>query len=164
MTVSLLSIIDEARAIGYRGRQPFFIPADLQRFKALTMGHPVIMGRCTFEALPNGPLPHRRNLVLSRCPDYAPEGVEVFTSLETALAACTADDEVFVIGGGKVYTQALPLADRLYLTLVEARAEEADTFFPDFDKAEWVNIFSEHHPADAEGCPAFTFVDFRRKG
>lgn len=164
MTISLLSIIDETRAIGYRGRQPFFIPADLQRFKTLTMGHPVIMGRRTFEALPNGPLPHRRNLVLSRRPDYAPEGVEIFTSLETALAACAADDEVFVIGGGKVYAQALPLADRLCLTLVEARAEEADTFFPDFDKAEWVKVFSERHPADAEGRPAFTFVDFRRKG
>lgn len=163
MTITLLAIIDEARAIGYCGRQPFFIPADLQRFKALTMGHPVIMGRRTFEALPNGPLPHRRNLVLTHRSDYAPAGAEVFHSLETALAACAAAAEVFIIGGGEVYLQALPLAHRLCLTMVEARAEMADTYFPDFDKTLWREVASERHPADAEGHPAFTFAEFLRK-
>lgn len=162
MTVTLLCALDKRQAIGFGGSQPFYIPADLQRFKALTLGHTVIMGRRTFEALPHGPLPYRRNIVLSRCVGYTPHGVEVFASLQAALAACSGEGEVFVIGGGEVYAQALPLADRLCLTLIDAYAEAADTFFPDFDKAAWREVFVEHHPADSTGAPAFTFVDYCR--
>ena len=154
MTVTLLCALDKRQAIGFGGSQPFYIPADLQRFKALTLGKTVIMGRRTFEALPHAPLPHRRNIVLSRCVGYAPHGVEVYASLQAALAACS--------GEGEVYAQALPLADRLCLTLIDACAEAADTFFPDFDKTAWREVFVEHHPADSTGAPAFTFVDYCR--
>lgn len=162
ITITLLSALDKQRAIGFRGSQPFYIPADLLRFKALTTGHTVIMGRRTFEALPHGPLPHRRNIVLSRSVGYAPCGVEVFASLPAALAACSGEDEVFIIGGGEIYAQALPLANRLCLTQIDTCAEAADTFFPDFDKAVWREVFVEHHPADSTGAPAFTFVDYCR--
>ena len=86
----------------------------------------------------------------------------MYASLQAALAACSGEGEVFIIGGGEVYAQALPLADRLCLTLIDACAEAADTFFPDFDKTAWREVFVEHHPADSEDVPAFTFVDYCR--
>lgn len=126
--MKLIVAIDRRGAIGRGGDQPFYIPEDLRHFKAVTMGKPVVMGRRTFEALPRGPLPNRRNIVVSRRQDYSPEGVEVHGTLQAALSA--AGDDAVVIGGAEIYRQALPLADTLELTVIDAVADGADTFFP----------------------------------
>lgn len=127
MKLAIIAAIDRNRGIGKDGRLPWHISEDLQRFKRLTTGHTVLMGRKTFQSI-GKPLPHRRNVVLSRTPL---PGVETYPSLETALAVLADDDIVFVIGGGQVYDRVLATADRLYLTIVE-REVEADTFFPPY--------------------------------
>ena len=126
--MKLIVAIDRNGAIGRGGDQPFYIPEDLRHFKAVTMDKAVVMGRRTFEALPRGPLPRRRNIVVSRRQDYGPEGVEVYGTLQAALSA--AGDDAVVIGGAEIYRQALPMADTLELTVIDAVAEGADTFFP----------------------------------
>lgn len=130
MKISIIVAVDRNWAIGNRGDQLYYIREDLRHFKELTLGHPVIMGRKTFEALPRGPLPGRRNIVITRQTDYRPEGAEVAASLEDAIALCAGADEVFIIGGAQVYRQAFPLATDFYLTQIDAAAPEADTFFP----------------------------------
>ncbi len=157
----LISAVAANNAIGFRGAQPFTIAEDLHRFRRLTEGHTVVMGRRTFEALPHGALPRRRNIVLTRRADFSAPGVEVFSSLADALAACPDDEDIYIIGGGEVYAAALPLADRLCITHIHADAPEADTFFPEIPTADWRITFSEHHPA-ADGNPAYTFADYER--
>ena len=135
MKVSIIVAVDRAGAIGNRGDQLYYIREDLRHFKELTMGHPIIMGRKTFEALPRGPLPGRRNIVVTRQADFAALGAECASSLEAALELCAGQEEVFIIGGAQVYAQALPLASDLYVTEIDATAPEADTFFPPFEGA-----------------------------
>ena len=124
------------RVIGRDGALPWRLPSDLRRFRELTSGHTVLMGRRTYESLPDAfrPLPGRRNLVLSRDPGYRAEGAEVFGSLEDALAACEGD--CFVIGGELAYRDALPLCERLYATEIDAELD-GDAFFPELDSAQW---------------------------
>lgn len=129
MNVSIIVAIAQDGAIGRGGTQPFFVSADLRRFKELTMGHPIIMGRKTFEALPKGALPGRRNIVVSRNASYQAPGAELAPSLEEALGMVEGQD-AYVIGGASVYAQALPLADRLYITRIHATCPDADTHFP----------------------------------
>ena len=163
----MLSIIVAAArngAIGLNGALLYHLRADLQRFKALTTGHTIIMGRRTFESLPKGALPNRRNIVLTRQAAYSAPGIEVFASLQEALAACAADDETFVIGGESVYAEAMPRADRLYLTHVEATPEAADAFFPEINEADWSLQHTEHHDADEKNVVPFTFADYLRQG
>ncbi len=136
MKISIIVAVDRNRAIGNKGDQPFYIREDLRHFKALTLGHPIIMGRKTFEALPRGPLPGRRNIVITRQVDFRPEGAYVAASLPEALALCEGEEEVFVIGGAQTYALALPLATDLYLTEIDAEAPEADTYFPPFEGRE----------------------------
>ena len=161
--LTIISALDRNGGIGYKNRLLFHLRADLQRFKALTTGHTIIMGRRTFESLPKGALPNRRNIVLSRQEGAAFAGAEVFPSLEAALAACGADEQVFVIGGYSVYRDALPLADRLALTEVDAAAEHVDTYFPAFDTAEWQLAARESFPADAQNEQPYAFTDYVRK-
>ena len=142
----------------------YYLSADLKRFKSLTTGHTIIMGRRTFESLPKGALPNRRNIVLSRRKDAVFEGAEVFASLDEALAATKPDEDVFIIGGESVYAEALSRADRLYLTHVEATPEAADAFFPEINEADWTLQQSEHHDADEKNVVPFTFADYIRKG
>jgi dihydrofolate reductase len=124
------------RVIGRDGELPWRLPADMRRFRELTSGHTVVMGRRTYESLPDAfrPLPGRRNLVLSRDPGYRAEGADVFGSLDEALAAC--DGDCFVIGGQGAYRDALPLCERLYATEIDAELE-GDAFFPELDPDEW---------------------------
>lgn len=130
-TISLIAAMSQNRVIGRNGQLPWRLPADLQHFKQLTTGHTLIMGRKTFESVGKA-LPNRTNLVLSRQPNYSAANIEVFTTLADALAAVNPDEvEVFVVGGGEIYAQALPLADRIYLTVVH-QSFEGDAFFPDF--------------------------------
>lgn len=133
MKVSIIVAIDRARAIGNRGDQLYYIREDLRHFKELTMGHPIIMGRKTFEALPRGPLPGRRNIVVTRQADFEAPGAECASSLVAALELCAGLEEVFIIGGAQIYAQALPLASDLYVTEIDVVAPEADTFFPEFE-------------------------------
>lgn len=118
--INIIAAITNDLGLGRQGQLLFHISADLRRFKALTMGHPIIMGRNTFESFPNGPLPGRRNLVITSNPDYNHPGIEVYHSLEEALSAVDCNDDCFIIGGGRVYRDAMPLADRLLLTHIEA--------------------------------------------
>lgn len=161
--LNIICALAANRAIGRDNKLIYHLPADLRRFKALTTGHTVIMGRRTFESLPKGALPDRRNIVLSRQTGYQAPSAEAFTSLEAALAACdTVNEEVFIIGGGSVYAEALPLADRLYLTHIEALPEGADAFFPKTDDSVWRLVYTEPHAADEKNANDFTFADYER--
>ena len=149
------------RAIGYQNRLLYTIPSDMTRFRMLTTGHVIIMGRKTFESLPNGALPNRHNIVISKTREQI-AGCEVFGSLEEALEARkeAAEDECFIIGGASIYEQALPFADKLYLTIVEKEPEHADTFFPEINPAEWE--VTEKEMRNENGLP-FTFLTLYRK-
>lgn len=159
MELSIIVAMAQNRAIGRDNQLLWHISADLRRFKAITMGHPVIMGRRTYQSI-GRPLPGRLNIVVSRNPSFSAEGCTVAQSLEAALALCPAGDEVFVIGGGQIYAQALPLAQRMYITLVHSDME-ADTFFPEFDPAQW-RVVAEQAGGQADGL-SFTFIDMERR-
>lgn len=149
------------RAIGYQNRLLYAIPSDMTRFRMLTTRHVIIMGRKTFESLPNGALPNRHNIVISKTREQI-AGCEVFGSLEEALEARkeAAEDECFIIGGASIYEQALPFADKLYLTIVEKEPEAADTFFPEINPAEWE--VTEKEMRNENGLP-FTFLTLYRR-
>lgn len=159
--ISLIAAVALNGAIGYHNRLLYWLPNDLKRFKSLTTGHTIIMGRRTFESLPKGALPNRRNIVLSQTRQDFP-GAEVFGSIKAALGACQGED-VFVIGGASVYAQALPLADRLCLTEVQHTPAEADAFFPAFPAEDWTEVWSEAHEPDERHAFAYRFVDYVRK-
>lgn len=161
--IALIAAIDRRRAIGYQNKLLYWLPNDLRRFKTLTTGHTIVMGRRTFESLPKGALPNRRNIVLSTSPGLELPGAEVFRSLEEALAACRADEQVYIIGGASLYRQALPLADRLCLTEIEAEAPQADAFFPEIDTSVWQEKSRESHPADEKHPCPYAFVDYVRR-
>ena len=158
--ISLIAAVARNRAIGLDNRLLYWLPNDLKRFKSLTTGHTVIMGRRTFESLPKGALPNRRNIVLSRGGRCFP-GAETYRSLEQALSACAPGEEVFVMGGASVYEQAMPMADRLCLTEVDDMPAEADAFFPDY--SDWLPVREEVHEADERHSHRYRFVDYIRK-
>lgn len=162
MSLSLIAIVAADGAIGRGGDQPFHISADFRHFKELTLGHPVIMGRKTFEALPKGALPGRRNIVITRNPDYAPAGAETVSSLREAIEK-TAGEEAFVIGGGHVYVAAIDLADTLYITGVEATVPDADTFFPAIDPERWTVVERGAMHVDPRSGHNFCFLTYRRR-
>ena len=162
-TISLIAALDRNYAIGRAGAMPWHLPDDLKRFKQLTLGKPVLMGRKTAEAI-GRPLPGRRNLVLTlgRLPPFAAENVVVVRSIDEAVAIAGAS-ELMVIGGGEVYRQTIDLADRLYLTEIDATIGDADAFFPAFDRAgTWRETRREVHPRDARHEYGFSFVDYER--
>lgn len=128
----------ENRAIGKDNQLLYRLKGDLRRFKQLTIGKTVIMGRKTFESLPNGALPNRRNIVLSRAKGLTLPNAEVFSSLGEALDTCDLSDDVFVIGGADIYKEAMPIADRMIITFIEDIRKDADTFFPDIEEFDWV--------------------------
>lgn len=163
MQLSIICALTRDHAIGNKGKLLYHLSADLRRFKALTTGHTVIMGRKTYESLPNGALPNRRNIVISSQLSYAPLDADVAPSLTHALASCRDEDEVFVIGGGSIYEAAMPLADRLYLTLLDDVAEEADTFFPEIELTDWCIESEEEHEADEKNDVPYTFINCVRR-
>ena len=160
--LTLICALAQNRAIGFENKLLYHLRADLQRFKALTTGNTIIMGRKTFESLPKGALPNRRNLVLTHNQDWSAPGVEVFSSLEDALNACEVGEKVFVIGGESVYVEALPLADMLCLTHILDTPNQADAFFPEFNTEEWEKVSEELHEADEQNDKPYAFVDYRR--
>lgn len=163
VSLSLIAALDRHYAIGRDNDLPWRLPDDLQRFKALTLGKPVLMGRRTAESLGRA-LPGRRNLVLTRGGRVPFAGMEAVASLEQALAwaASEGNPEVCVIGGGEIYAQTLVLADALYLTHVDTVVEDAHAHFPRFDPGEWDVVRREPHPADARHAYAFEFIDYLR--
>ena len=163
MEIVLVAALDRRHAIGRGNDLPWHLPDDLKRFKALTLGQPVLMGRKTAESLGRA-LPKRRNLVLTRTGQLPFEGMEAVASLDDALAIAQADGAgtLCVIGGGEIFALALPLATRLHLTWVNTEVEDADAFFPEFDASQWRITEREHHPADARHAHAFDFVDYLR--
>lgn len=159
--VSLVAAMAENRVIGRGGGLPWRLPDDLKHFKRLTVDHTVIMGRKTFDEIKR-PLANRRNVIISRNRAFRPPSVTVVPSLEEALALGATEREVFVIGGGEIYRQALPLADRIYLTVVHAQVE-GDTWFPVFETTDgWVLEEETPHPADDRHAYSFTFRTYRR--
>lgn len=160
MTISLIAAMGENRVIGRDGDLPWHLPDEMRYFVRTTTGHTVIMGRKTFESFGH-PLPRRRNIVITRDRAFAPQGAEVAHSLSDALAMAAGDGEVFIAGGGEIYRQALPRADRLYLTVVHA-SPAGDTRFPAFDDSGWKRTQQTHHPADDRHAFAFTFHIYER--
>lgn len=148
------------RVIGRDNTLPWRLPADLKRFRAITMGHPILMGRRTFESI-GRPLDGRTNLIVTRNPSYKVEGAIVESSIERALAHCSEDEEVMVIGGASFYEQLMSRASRMYLTLIH-QAFEGDAFFPAYDPKEWYEIRREDHPQAAGNPLAFSFIDLAR--
>ncbi len=160
----LVAAIDRKRAIGRGNELPWRLPDDLKRFKALTLGKPVLMGRRTAESLGRA-LPGRQNLVMTRSDRVPFAGMQAVDSLESALAAARGDDgaaptELCVIGGGEIFALCLPLAARMHLTHVDTVVEGADAFFPAYDAAQWQVTGRVEHPADARHAHAFEFVDY----
>ncbi|MCE2617164.1 MAG: dihydrofolate reductase [Phocaeicola sp.] len=161
--ISIIVAIDKNNAIGKGNDLLYHLPNDLKRFKALTTGNTVVMGRKTFESLPKGALPNRRNIVLSRQKGITFPGAEHYISLEEALKHCSEDEKVFIIGGASVYKDALPLADELRLTKIDDAASEADAYFPPIQYKYWEEKSEEKHPADERHTHSYMFVDYIRK-
>ena len=158
--LSIIACISQTnRAIGYQNRLLYHIKSDLTRFRELTTGHTIIMGRKTYESLPNGALPHRRNIVVSRSMKEM-EGCEVYPNLEAALKAAESPQEIFIIGGESIYRQSLHVARKLYLTVVDDAPQQADAFFPEINPEEWKLIEKEMRN---ENGLSFSFLTYLKK-
>ncbi|MCH8202081.1 MAG: dihydrofolate reductase [Proteobacteria bacterium] len=146
--------------IGSGGGIPWYVPADLKQFKSLTMGKPIIMGRKTYQSI-GKPLPGRTNIVITRNPEFAADGIQIANSLVAALEQAGAlGDEIMIIGGGEIYQASLPIADRIYMTRIELEPE-GDVFFPAIEDADWRTTVLEEHAASGE-VPAFSFLRLDR--
>ena len=157
MKVAIIAAVAKNRAIGFKNKLLYWLPNDLRRFKTLTTGHTIIMGRKTYESLPKGALPNRRNIVLSHRTKMLP-GCECYGSLQEALRHCEKEEEVFIIGGASVYNQAMRYAECLYLTEVDDEPAEADAFFPPYN--EWLKVHEETHDTDERHAFRYSFVDY----
>lgn len=162
MIINLVVAASRNNVIGRGGQLPWHLSADLQRFKTITMGKPVVMGRLTHEAI-GKPLPGRKNLVVSSQSDYVAAGCERVSSPQAAIAAARSDGEIMVIGGGKIYRQFLPMADRIYLTRVQTEID-GDVFFPALAEHEWRETSREEHGADASNDYEQVFTVVERFG
>lgn len=158
--ISIIAALARNRVIGIHNRLPWRLPADLKFFRRTTLGHAVIMGRRNYESI-GRPLPQRRNIVLSADPDYQAPGCQVRHSLAAALAAAGDDPEIFIIGGANLYAQTIPLAERMYLTLIEAEFE-GDAWFPEYDEREWREIAREERTPDTDNPYRFSFLTLQR--
>ncbi len=159
MNLTLIAAMDRNRAIGRNGAMPWHLPADLRHFREKTLGHPVLMGRKTFESI-GRPLPGRENLVLTRDPDFAAEGVSVLHDLATLRSR---REEIMVIGGGELYTTLLPDARRMWLTRIDTEVAEADTWFPAWDAEQWRCVERITHPADERNLFWMVFERWERE-
>ena len=161
-TISLIAAMAENRAIGHHNKLPWHLPADLKRFKQLTTGHAVIMGRKTFESIGCKPLPNRRNIVITRNPQFKADSAQMAHDLDEALSLAEDDREVFILGGAEIYRLALPRADRIYLTVVHGTFE-GDAFFPEFDaQKQWKLREETRHDADERNACAMSFQMYER--
>ena len=160
MQITIIAAVARNRAIGKDNKLIYRLPDDMKHFKALTTGHTVIMGRKTFESLPKGALPNRRNIVLSRSESVF-DGCDCYSSIDESLSHCSSDEDIYIMGGAEVYAQTIDKADRLCLTEVDDVPEVADAFFPEYTN--WKEIEREEHKADEKHAYNFAFVDYVRK-
>lgn len=156
--ITIIAAVAQNGAIGYDNKLLYWLPNDLKRFRRLTTGHTIVMGRHTYESLPNGALPQRRNCVLSRTVSELP-GCECFPTWQDFVDSCQPGEQVFIIGGATLYSQLLNKADRLCLTLVHDTPQQADAFFPDY--SQWQEILREDHQPDERHHFAYSFVDYQ---
>ncbi|WP_439181716.1 dihydrofolate reductase [Carboxylicivirga taeanensis] len=163
MILSMIVAIDQNNGIGKGDDQLAYISADLKRFKALTTGHTILMGRKTFEALPKGALPNRRNVVISRQPGYSAHGAEVVHSIEEAMALCKNDEKVFVIGGGEIYKSFLPVTQELFLTVIKHAFDEATVFFPAIKEEDWSLVQEEGPFVDEKTQLTYFYQNLERR-
>jgi dihydrofolate reductase len=159
MTVSIIVAIAKNRAIGKDNKLLWYLPNDLKHFKDVTSGHTVIMGRKTFDSV-GKPLPRRRNIVVTR-QDISIEGCEVVKSIEAALALCAHEDEVFIVGGAEIYRQAIPLTNRIYLTIIDQEFD-GDTFFPELEAGDWQETQRENLEPDDKNKYSYSFITLER--
>lgn len=144
--ISLIACLSENRVIGSQGKIPWHLPEDLKYFKRMTLGKPVIMGRKTYEAM-GGALSGRDNIIITKQPNYVATNCTITPTLESAISACCQVDEIMIIGGGQIYQQALPLAQRLYLTIIHQHVT-GDTYFPEWETTNWHTVHCEKHLSD----------------
>lgn len=160
MKISMIAAMAHHRVIGKDQKMPWYLPADLAFFKKTTLGSPIVMGRKTYESI-GKPLPKRLNIIVTRNPDLKIEGCEVVTSLDHALSVAKEksphSNEIFITGGSHLYTSFLPQADRLYLTLIDAKLD-GDTFFPDYTQYQWHQIERSDYQADEKNCYSYSFI------
>lgn len=161
--ISIIAAVARNGAIGLNNKLLYWLPNDLKRFKALTTGNTIIMGRKTFESLPKGALPNRRNIVLSRSASAECfPGADCCRSLKEALDSCRGDGDIFIIGGESLYRTAIEVADKLYITEIEDIPAEADAFFPKIDLQEWKKVAEERHGVDEKHAQEYAFCDYER--
>lgn len=159
--ITLIAAAAENNALGKDNAMLWHLPDDFKRFKEITTGHYIIMGRKTFESFPK-PLPNRTHVIITRQKGYTQEGCIVVDSMENAIAACPKDEDIFIIGGGEIYNLGMPFADIIELTRVH-ESFEADAFFPEINRNEWELISEEYHPTDEKHKVDFSFQTFARK-
>lgn len=160
--LTIIAAASENNALGKDNQLLWHLPEDFKRFKTLTSGHYIVMGRKTFESFPK-PLPNRTHIIITRQPNYqAPKGCIVVSSLEKAMELCPANEEAFVIGGGEIYKQALDVVDKIDVTRVHTTID-ADTFFPEIDTNIWKLVFEEFHPKNEKHAFDFTFLTYVRR-
>lgn len=163
MNISIIAAVARNGAIGKQNKLIYRLPDDLKRFRQLTTGHTIVMGRRTYESLPKGALPNRRNVVVSRTLTGLP-GCDCYSSVDQAIASCRPDEDVYIIGGESIYRATLPMASRLFLTEINDTPEGADAFFPEWDRNGWRQTAREDHPADERHAVSFSFADYERDG
>jgi dihydrofolate reductase len=159
--VIIIAAAAENNALGKNNDLIWHLPDDFKRFKSLTTGHYIIMGRKTFESFPK-PLPNRTHIIITRQKNYHPEGCLIATSLENAIEMSTNEKDVFIIGGGEIYNQSIKIADKIELTRVHD-SFDADTFFPEIDTTKWTLISEEFHPKDEKHLVAFTYQTYLKR-
>jgi dihydrofolate reductase len=161
--ISIIAAVSDNYAIGKSNNLPWHLPADMKHFRQLTTGHAVVMGKRTFESLPKGPLPNRRNIVLtSVMSEGVNKGYFEADSLEDAVYLCEREEQIFIIGGATVYRQCIDKVDSLYITWVHG-SFSADTFFPEIDFEKWNEVSREDFEADDKNPYSFSFVVYKRK-
>ena len=163
VNISIIVAIGENNEIGRNNDLLCHLPADLKRFKELTTGHTIVMGRKTFESLPKGALPNRKNIVLTRNKNLSFNNCQMYASLPEIIDNQKDNADLFIIGGGSIYKQALPLANKLYLTKIHAAFDDADAFFPEINYEKWEEINREEHKADEKHAYNYTFLMYKRK-
>ena len=159
--ITLIAAVSENNALGKDNQLLWHLPDDFKRFKNITSGHHIIMGRKTFESFPK-PLPNRTHVIITRQKDYQPEACLIVDSLAKAISVCPTDKELFIIGGGEIYKQSIEMADKLDITRVH-HTFDADTFFPEIDLTKWKLTSLEYHPKDEKHQFDFTFETYLRK-
>jgi len=160
--ISIIAAVSDNLAIGKNNKLLWHLPADMKHFKEMTTGHAVVMGKRTFESLPNGPLPNRKNIVLTSIPEGDFDKYYEATSIKDAIFLCENEEEVFIIGGASIFAQAIKSVDNMYITWVHGNFE-ADSFFPKINPKEWSEISREEHEADERNPYSYAFTQYQRK-